>query len=168
MRVKPRFDLRDLLAKTRRLCDVTSQPEAAACGAVVRAASRIVSELNAVLKPFGLTEPSFNVLRILRGGPKRGLTCGQIGGLLVSRGPDVTRLVGRLEREGLVARRRNRDDRRVVLVTIRPAGTKLLTALDKPVAIVLASFWDGITDSERARIVKTLAQLTTRNDSQES
>ena len=93
-------------------------PEAAACGAVVRAASHIVSELNAILKPHNLSEPSFNVLRILRGGPEEGLTCGEVGNRLLSRGPDVTRLVDRLEREGLVQRRRHEGDKRVVVVTL--------------------------------------------------
>ena len=143
---------------------MTTPPEAAACcGAVVRAASFILSELNSILKPFGLSEPSFNALRILRGGPNQGLTCGQIGDRLVSRGPDVTRLINRLERSGLVRRKGDAADKRIVLVTIRAAGRDLLAKLDAPVDKLLSGFWQGVPPKERTTIAATLQRLSERD-----
>ena len=52
---------------------------------------------------------------------------------LVSRAPDITRLLDKLERRGLVARDRPADNRRVVRVGITAAGIDLLDRLREPV-----------------------------------
>ena len=72
----------------------------------------------------------YNVLRILRGSHPTGLTCGEIGERTVARDPDITRLVDRLSRRGLVKRTRSQTDRRVVEVDITPRGLDLLRELD--------------------------------------
>ncbi len=81
----------------------------------------------------GLTGPQYNVLRILRGHGGDGVPCHEVGAQMVTRMPDVTRLLDRLEQAGLVARRRSPRDRRVVLVRATPAGLSLLEKLDGPV-----------------------------------
>jgi DNA-binding MarR family transcriptional regulator len=81
----------------------------------------------------GLSIATYNVLRILRSAGKDGKTCSQVGEDMVARVPDVTRLVDRLEEAGMVKRARERDDRRVVRVTLTPKGLELLTKLDEPV-----------------------------------
>ena len=80
-----------------------------------------------------LTGPQYNVLRILRGHGPPGVPCHEIGGQMVARMPDVTRLVDRLETAGLAERTRTPSDRRVVLVRATQKGLELLTALDGPV-----------------------------------
>jgi DNA-binding MarR family transcriptional regulator len=74
-----------------------------------------------VLKDEELTAAQYNVLRILRGAPD-GLTCGDIAGRMITRDPDITRLLDRLDRRGLIARARGAQDRRVVLTRITPSG----------------------------------------------
>ncbi len=74
----------------------------------------------------------YNVLRILRGEPE-GLPCGEIGNRMITRDPDITRLLDRMERRSLIARRREAQDRRTVLTRITPAGLTLLARLDDPV-----------------------------------
>ena len=74
---------------------------------------------------FGLTSSAYNVLRILRGSPD-GLPRGEIGQRLVNPSPDVTRLIDRLARRGLVRRQRGRTDRRLSLTRITPKGLALL------------------------------------------
>lgn len=86
------------------------------------------------LKEFGLSLPQFNILRILRGQKGNGLSCGQISERMVTRDPDVTRLIDRLEKAGLVERVRSTSDRRVVLTSIGPQGLDLLEKLDGPVS----------------------------------
>jgi DNA-binding MarR family transcriptional regulator len=85
-----------------------------------------------VLKSEELSTTQYNVLRILRGSPQ-GLTCGEIAGGMITRDPDVTRLLDRMEKRGLLSRSREGRDRRSVLVRISPKGLKLVNCLDEPV-----------------------------------
>ena len=85
-----------------------------------------------VLKAEDLSATQYNVLRILRGAPD-GLACGEIANRMITRDPDVTRLLDRLEKRGLIARWRESKDRRLVLARITPEGLKLLARLDEPV-----------------------------------
>lgn len=85
-----------------------------------------------VLKAEDLSATQYNVLRILRGAPQ-GLSCGEIAGRMITRDPDVTRLLDRLEKRGLIARARETHDRRLVLARITREGRKLVDRLDAPV-----------------------------------
>jgi DNA-binding MarR family transcriptional regulator len=80
-----------------------------------------------------LTLHQYNVLRILRGSHPAALPSGEIATRMISRDPDITRLVDRLEKRGLVARIRGRQDRRVVEVAITDEGLNLLHSLDEHV-----------------------------------
>ena len=91
-----------------------------------RTASLLLQALGRELKGQDLTPAQYNTLRILRGAEPDaltcgGLTCGEIGDRLVSPGPDVTRLLDRLEQRGLITRLRDPEDRRVVRAVARDA-----------------------------------------------
>jgi DNA-binding MarR family transcriptional regulator len=85
-----------------------------------------------ILKSEDLSPTQYNVLRILRGSPE-GLLCGEIASRMVTRDPDVTRLLDRLEKRGLVSRCRENQDRRTVIARISDEGLKLLGRMDEPV-----------------------------------
>ena len=85
-----------------------------------------------VLKFEDLSGTQYNVLRILRGSPE-GLPCGEIASRMITRDPDITRLLDRLEKRGLISRCRETKDRRMVMARITPEGLKLLAGLDEPV-----------------------------------
>jgi DNA-binding MarR family transcriptional regulator len=85
-----------------------------------------------LLKTENLSATQYNVLRILRGAPE-GLLCGEIASRMITRDPDITRLLDRLEKRRLISRRREAKDRRAVLTRITPEGLKLLARLDGPV-----------------------------------
>jgi DNA-binding MarR family transcriptional regulator len=85
-----------------------------------------------VLKPADLSPAQYNVLRILRGAGQA-LPCGDLAARMITRDPDITRLLDRLETRGLIARAREGNDRRVVLTRITPPGLKLLAGLDEPI-----------------------------------
>jgi DNA-binding MarR family transcriptional regulator len=85
-----------------------------------------------VLRTEDLSATQYNVLRILRGTP-HGLPCGEIAARMITRDPDVTRLLDRLEKRGLISRWRETKDRRMVMARITPDGLKLLARLDEPV-----------------------------------
>lgn len=85
-----------------------------------------------VLKAEQLSIAQYNVLRILRGAPD-GLSCGEIGNRLITHDPDVTRLLDRMERRGLISRARESRDRRMVTTRITSEGRKIVDRLDEPV-----------------------------------
>jgi len=85
-----------------------------------------------VLRSEDLSATQYNVLRILRGAPE-GLACGEIARRMITRDPDITRLLDRLEKRGLISRCRETRDRRTVLALITADALKLLTRLDEPV-----------------------------------
>src|SRR5437667_12004655 len=90
------------------------------------AAARIVEPWERFLKTTAeLTPNQYNVLRILRGSHPTRLPCGDIADRMIARDPDITRLVDRLNRRGLVTRIRGRHDRRVVEVGIAERGQEV-------------------------------------------
>ena len=95
------------------------------------AAARVVEPWAQFLKTTAqLTNNQYNALRILRGSHPTRLTCGEIGERMIARDPDITRLIDRLGRRGLVERIRSRRDRRVVEVGITGKGLALVRGLD--------------------------------------
>jgi DNA-binding MarR family transcriptional regulator len=99
---------------------------------LLRTCDRLTRGVVGVLKPGALSPTQYNVLRILRGS-KEGLPCGEIASRMITRDPDITRLLDRLERRGLLSRCRESRDRRMVLTRITPKGLKILAELDEPV-----------------------------------
>lgn len=99
---------------------------------LLRTSDHLSRGVAAVLKAVDVSMTQYNVLRILRGAPQ-GLPCGEIGNRMITRDPDITRLLDRLETRGLITRWREDRDRRTVLARITPQGLALLVRLDKPV-----------------------------------
>jgi DNA-binding MarR family transcriptional regulator len=85
-----------------------------------------------LLKTEDLSATQYNVLRILRGSPE-GLPCGEIASRMITRDPDVTRLLDRMKKRGLISRFRDNQDRRTVIGRITAEGLKLLARLDEPI-----------------------------------
>src|SRR5437762_5272460 len=110
----------------------TSNAEEAAFLDLLRTTDMLSRGLAHVLKNEDLSPTQYNVLRILRGAPD-GLPCGEIGNRLITRDPDITRLLDRLEKRHLISRCREEEDRRKVLTRITSEGLKLLAQLDEPV-----------------------------------
>ena len=75
----------------------------------------------------------YNVLRILRGAEPEGLLCRGISERMISRDPDITRLLDRMEKHGLITRESQTEDRRVIKTRITTEGLATLKKLDQPV-----------------------------------
>ena len=101
--------------------------------ALLQTADALSQEAEQLLKATGLTGTQYNVLRILRGAEPEGLPCRGIGDRMISHDPDMTRLLDRMEKRGLITRERQTDDRRVVKTRITPRALSLLKTLDQPV-----------------------------------
>jgi len=100
---------------------------------VQRTSAALNREFEALLKPLGLTSTQYNVLRILRGAGSEGLLCRQVGERMITPDPDITRLLDRMEKRGLISRSRDSRDRRVIFTRITKEGLVLLEKLDRPV-----------------------------------
>ena len=109
------------------------------------------------LKKYGVTPTQYNALRILRGAGPEGLCRNEIRDRMVSKVPDVTRLLDRLEEAGLVERERDGEDRRQVLTRITPAGLELLAELDGPIDEIHRCQLGHMTEEQLRTLVELLS-----------
>lgn len=101
---------------------------------ILRTAALIERHFAQVVAQSGITVQQYNVLRILRGAEPEGLCRNELRDRMLSRMPDVTRLLDRMEEAGLVTRERSSEDRRQVTTRITPRGRRLVDELDPIVA----------------------------------
>lgn len=98
---------------------------------ILRTGDRLQIQLARLFRDYDVTEPQYNVLRILRGA-KGPLPCLEVAARLVTVVPAITGLLDRLEKAGHIQRVRSESDRRVVLVEITKRGLSLVKDIDKP------------------------------------
>lgn len=130
---------------------------------VMVTSSWFLSEMAATMSAFDITPAQYNVLRILRGSHPEALTCSDIGARLIDRTPDVTRLLNRLQKRGLVHRERAEHDRRVVEVNITGEGLALLERMDPAVADSVAQLGSGLSEPEHRTLSDLLDRLRSMN-----
>ena len=94
---------------------------------LARASHLISGEFHRVVNARGFSVSEWRVLATLAGGQP--MSIGQLAELAVIKQPTVTRLLDRMEASGHVKRLAHDADRRVTLVTITPAGSKLVAGL---------------------------------------
>jgi DNA-binding MarR family transcriptional regulator len=107
-------------------------PEEDAFVSLWRTADLLSRNFEKLFREADISPTQYNVLRILRGAPE-GLPCSELGKRMITRDPDITRLLDRLEKRSLIARSRDTKDRRMVLTRISSQGQQLLRDLDHPV-----------------------------------
>lgn len=131
---------------------------------LLRTATTLSAAFDRLFKEHGLSDATYNILRILRGHSQApdanpaGIPSQLIGRQLVTRLPDVTRLVDRLEKSGLVKRSRIPQDRRVVLVGITKKGLDLLAKLDAPTLELNKKQLAHMTKQELAELNRLLCK----------
>ncbi|HUE66681.1 MAG TPA: MarR family transcriptional regulator [Candidatus Acidoferrum sp.] len=103
-----------------------------------------------------LTLTQVSVLRHLRAGPHTGGRLGELAGLSAA---SISRLVDRLEKRGLVSRRRDTDDRRQVEVHLEPAGERLLGEARVFRGSELHQAVEAMSSDERRRLTASLTRL---------
>lgn len=124
---------------------------------VLRTAGAMLEREAALLKEHGLTHAQYNALRILRGAGEKGLACGEIADRMITRDPDVTRLLDRLEKQRWIKRSRQRVDRRVVMARITAEGLARIEPLDRPVDELMRGVL-GHLGEERLRMLIRLLE----------
>lgn len=86
-----------------------------------------------VFGEFDISSQQYNALRLLKAVSPSSLAVSALGQRMITRAPDMTRMLDRLEQRGWIARVRRDENRRVVEVTITAAGSKLLQQIAKPI-----------------------------------
>jgi DNA-binding MarR family transcriptional regulator len=107
------------------------------------------------LSAFGLSNEQYNVLRILRGAGENGLPTLEISSRMLSRSPNITRLLDKLIAKKLARRSRPKEDRRVVIVSVTAQGLELLAHLDE----VVDQMFDNFPQTTNAEIETVVAVL---------
>jgi DNA-binding MarR family transcriptional regulator len=126
---------------------------------LLRTAGWLEREVEDALRPAGLTQPQYNVLRILQGAGKDGLPCGEVGARMIARDPDMTRLLDRMEKRGLIQRSRSEKDRRVVRAYLAPEGAAALKALEKPVRDAIRRALEPLGEAKLAALTGLLEEV---------
>ena len=126
---------------------------------VLRTSGVMTQLLTDLLKPSGLSPTQYNVLRILRGALGKGVCCREIGERLITRDPDVTRLIDRLEKRNLLLRTRDKEDRRFVTIQLTPGGLELVNQLDEPIEKWNRKLMRNISRGDTKVLIELLEQL---------
>jgi MarR family transcriptional regulator, 2-MHQ and catechol-resistance regulon repressor len=111
------------------------------------------------IRSYGLTQPQFGVLESL--GHLGEISLGELSRKQLSSGGNITVVVDNLEKEGLVARRHCKEDRRVVYVHLTPKGEKLFREIFARHATFVADLASVLTEDEQAELAALLKKLGT-------
>ena len=126
--------------------------------AIARVQDRLTGDFQNLFKTQALTTTQFNALRILIGA-KEPIPCQLVGERLIQRVPDVTRLLDRMEKEGLIERTRSAEDRRVVLVSVTPEGRRRSNRLNQPALALHDQQMKALSRAELRQLESLLAKL---------
>lgn len=130
---------------------------------VVRTSADLMDRFELFLRPYGITGTQYNVLRILRGSEPEGLCRNELRDRMITRMPDVTRLLDRMEEAGLVERTRDTEDRRMVSSRITKRGLDILATLDPLVAENEKQYFAGITREQTQTLIDVLQAIRNRD-----
>ena len=128
---------------------------------VLRTNDQFQNRFLRLFREYGITPSQYNILRILRGegAPLPSL---EIADRMIQVVPAITGLIDRLEKAGLVQRKRCQEDRRVVYVAITAKGTRLLDRLDQPVIDLHHQLIGHLTERELRQLIRLLEKSRAR------
>jgi len=147
-------DLREELRQARPF----ASPSHEAHLSILRTAAVLQDWLEQTLRPYGITAAQYNVLRILRGSPE-GLCRNDVRDRLLTRMPDVTRLLDRMEEADLIWRARGTEDRRIVTTRLTAEGRRLVDELDPVLEAEHARIMGDLGDEEHRTLTALLRRI---------
>lgn len=124
---------------------------------LVRTFALLQDAFEELFKPYGISNTQYNVLRILRGAEPSGLCRNELRDRLLTRMPDVTRLLDRMEDVGLVERERGTADRRMVTTRLTKQGRRLVDELDDVVSAEHQRTLGHLTKTQLASFIELLS-----------
>jgi len=136
------------------------RPQQEALVTLTHTADVLRHALDRELAPFGISPEQYNVLRILRGAGDTGHPTLEIARRMISRSPNITRLIDKLVSGGLATREQGTRDRRQAVVQLTPAGRRRLASLDRVVEDALGRV--DLTDRESRTLIRLLDRVRLR------
>ena len=112
-----------------------------------------------IIEPFEITGAQYNVLRILKGVHPEGHARCEIATRMIERASDITRIIDRLEKQGLVVRDRTKEDRRISITKITEKGIELVDKLKPLIENEHVQNTQGLTDAECRQLSVLLEKL---------
>lgn len=152
----------DELKQTKKFAD----PRQEAAIALLRTADVLRGRIEAALLPHAISPEQYNVLRILRGAPDHSLPTLEIASRMITRAPNITRLIDKLVQKKLVSRCDHDRDRRVVVVKITPKGLELVNGISANVDDLDAKGLAALTKAQVETLIGILDAV--RTDGKES
>lgn len=134
-------------------------PEQEAYLYLIRAAEVVSGPIVDLFTEKRLSGKQYNVLRSIRRAGESGATVNEIRLQMTDPRADVTRLIDRLVRDGLVRRKSDRSDRRLVRVVLSGKGQGLLKEIDEPLLAVHKSQFVRFTPDELEQLKTLLKQI---------
>ena len=126
---------------------------------ILRTADALKRGGELLFRRHGITSAQYNVLRILRGAGDRGLHCGAIAERMIAAEPDITRLLMRMERLGLLVRQRNGSDRRMVTAIVTDRGLQVLDELEAPLRELQEQQFARLSEREIEALIHGLEKV---------
>lgn len=126
---------------------------------IIYTGSWLVGKLNQVMKPYGITEPQYNVLRILKGQHGNAINLFEIQSRMVQPMSNVSRLIDKLLNKGFVSRTERKENRRMVDISITDKGLQLIDDLEEPIQKTFKKINDNLKKEEARQLAEWLDQL---------
>src|SRR6185295_380184 len=142
----------DELKQSKKFAD----PRQEAAIALLRTADVLRGRIEAALLPHGVSPEQYNVLRILRGAPAHSLPTLEIASRMITRAPNITRLIDKLVQKKLVSRCDHDHDRRVVVVRISPKCLELVNGISADVDDLDAKGLASLTKAQVESLIEIL------------
>ena len=124
-------------------------------------AAQLKKTADAFFREYGLTDVQFNLLMLLhhQAEPGEGLTQVDLSRMMLVNRANITGLVDRMEKAGLVERRAVPGDRRYNTIVMTPHGKKLLTKVENDYRRTIEGLLGGITQAEMRQLTDLLGRV---------
>ena len=126
---------------------------------IIKTGHWITDSVSHELKEFGISEPQFNVLRILKGQRGTPITNEEIGSRMVQRSSNVTRTIDKLLTRGFVSRKECSANRRKMDIMVTAEGLSFLKLLDKRVSDFHQPMISRLTEQEAQTLAVLIKKL---------
>jgi MarR family 2-MHQ and catechol resistance regulon transcriptional repressor len=124
-------------------------------------AARLRKRVAEFLRPYGLTDVQFNLLMILQhqSGSNSGLSQAQISTMMLVNRADITSLIDRMEKAGLVARTAHSNDRRFNIIKPTGKGEKLFAKVESSYLEQVHKSMSSLNESELKKLMTMLEKV---------
>jgi len=127
-------------------------------------ASQLKKRADGFFREFGLTDVQFNVMMLLwyQSRPEGGLSQAELSDMMLVNRANVTSLIDRMEKSGLVKRTAAANDRRYNIVKMTGKGNKLFTKVEPLYARQVQEIMAVLKQGEQRGLIKLLGEIRSK------